>query len=380
METRNLIFVIYDIGAGGAERVLLNLANFLSYSNNVTILTFSNSNDFYKVNKRITRKKLGIHGKSGLFDILEVYKRTMQLRKAILSCNPDLVVSFMTPINNIVLASLIGKRVDVIISERNNPTKSVLGIKDKIFRRLLFRRASQIVVQTEKVKKWYQSNLKISPDKLITIPNPVSENYLHETDFKINNKKKKYSIILIGRLHPQKGYDLLFKAIANSKFCREKCEFNIYGEGMLRASLEEFIRDENLSETVFLKGRTKNVKRKLSESDLFLLPSRYEGFPNVLLEAMAVGVPSISFDANYGPRDIITNYHNGILIQNENGQEMIRKVEEVLCNISLRTKLSENARQSILKNYTPNAIFSRWENVIENTIVMRENKLLNERR
>lgn len=164
----------------------------------------------------------------------------------------------------------------------------------------------------------------------------------------LENKK----VISVGRLTEQKGYIFLIEAWAIIKNKKSDWTLEIYGEGDLYNELFHQIKDSNLENHVFLKGRTNQVQEKILESSIFALSSRYEGFPMVLLESMACGVPVVSFDCETGPAEIIENNDCGILVENRNVLKLAEALLTMMDDNELRKKRGEVAK-------VKSAIFSR---------------------
>ena len=164
----------------------------------------------------------------------------------------------------------------------------------------------------------------------------------------LDNKK----VISVGRLTEQKGYNFLIEAWTIIKNKKPDWTLEIYGEGDLYNELFQQIKDSNLENHVFLKGRTNQVQEKIIESSIFALSSKYEGFPMVLLESMACGVPVVSFDCETGPAEIIENNDCGILVENRNVLKLAEALLTMMDDNELRKKRGEVAK-------VKSAIFSR---------------------
>ena len=204
---------------------------------------------------------------------------------------------------------------------------------------------------TKKDKKKKKKNLPA--DHVYVIPNPVRK--IDSKYAPLVNKK----IISVGRLDYQKGFDNLIQgfAVLHSKY--PDWELNIYGDGSLRENLQKQIDRLELSNTVHLCGRTNNIDSKLDESSLFVLSSRFEGFPMVLVEAMSHGLPCVSYDCPNGPSDIIQNGHNGLLVENQNLSALIHAIETLINDPVERKRLGHNAPESI-SSFSEETIVQKW--------------------
>lgn len=192
-----------------------------------------------------------------------------------------------------------------------------------------------------------------SVKKATVIPNPISI-----TNIQISTCKNK-RVISVGRLSEQKGFNMLIDAWEIVTKKHSDWELNIYGEGELKDSLEKQINDKNLSDSLHLCGPTKNVTEKYAESSIYVMSSRFEGFGLVLIEAMACGVPCISFDCPYGPSDIIHNNEDGLLVENGNVKKLAESIIHLIEDNEERTRMGKNALVSS-QRYTIANIMTKW--------------------
>lgn len=358
IENKQILFVISSLEAGGAERVISILANyFVRNRYTVTIVTYLSKNrDWYRLDSRIVRIEIGhFHNRSKIDfinnNILRMYKLRMIIRK----CNPDVVISFLTEVNVLVLLATINLGIKTIVSERVDPTMhhELLSIF-KWLRRAMYPWASTLVVQTQSIANYYS---KWSGVKIKVIPNPaIVPIVTHGNNVNIH----KPCIVALGRLSEQKGFDLLIKSF--SKIAQKYPEWNviIIGEGEKKKELLDLVHHLKLTNRVSLIGRVKNSYSILQKADIFVLSSRYEGFPNALLEAMASGLPVVSFNCPSGPAEIIIDNYNGMLVPPGDIQKLSRAIETLIHNKSLRQKLGRNARK-ITARFSEEKIVSQWE-------------------
>jgi GalNAc-alpha-(1->4)-GalNAc-alpha-(1->3)-diNAcBac-PP-undecaprenol alpha-1,4-N-acetyl-D-galactosaminyltransferase len=302
-----LTFVISSMEAGGAERVLSILANHWAEEGwDITILTFTDAPSFFDLHPSIKYTPLSIHWRArfAIQRFLNNFKRLWVLRRAIKKSDPQVVISFLVDINIHTLVSTIGLGLPIIVSERSEPNKYLYGsIWDKLGR-WTFPLAAKVVSVTKSADHYFEW---LPKDKRRIIPNPVISQGAHTDGFEVPkgvDPEKKW-LVAMGRLTYVKGYDLLlssFQKIANKY---NDWQLIILGEGSLRPELENLRRTLNLEIQVVMPGRLKNPFPLLSKSQLFVVSSRYEGFVNSLGEAMACGLPVLSFDCPGGPREII---------------------------------------------------------------------------
>jgi glycosyltransferase involved in cell wall biosynthesis len=235
-------------------------------------------------------------------------KRIYTLRRAIGESKPDAVISFWTYVSVLVLLANRGLGVPVIVSEHGDPHTDQLKRLFDWLRRWVYTFADQVIVLTERAKVCYpprvQARIKIIPNPLA----PIGSSGKDATSLHV----PKPSLIAVGRLHPQKGFDLLLKAFSRLKDRYPEWSLTIFGDGPMRSQIEA-LRDElGLRDKVLLPGLVRDPHPLFRQADIFVLSSRWEGMPAALMEAMSCGLPVISTDCRTGPREIIRDGVDGI--------------------------------------------------------------------
>lgn len=359
-----LAFVINSLGPGGAERVLANMANFWAGKGwDITLITFDDGSvrPFYALSPSVTHLPLGISGKStsGLEKIINNFRRVCILKEKLRSCRPDVVVSFLVKTNVITLLSSLGLKVPIIVSERNYPYEEDVGPAWQWLRKKLYKKASRIVFQTQECRSFYPKGLQ---NKSAIIPNPVIVPKMN--DKRKNGKRSDgKTMMAMGRLTPQKGFDLLLKAFASISNKHSEWSLVIWGEGKSRYDLEALRDQLGLEKKVTFPGSTPEAYQRMRLSDLFVLPSRYEGFPNVLVEAMACGLPVVSFDCPSGPRDIIRDGVDGMLVPKENVEALAQALDRMMAEETTRNRMAVNALE-VNQRFSLEHIMEQWETLL----------------
>jgi GalNAc-alpha-(1->4)-GalNAc-alpha-(1->3)-diNAcBac-PP-undecaprenol alpha-1,4-N-acetyl-D-galactosaminyltransferase len=350
-----ILFTIASLQSGGAERVLSTLANYwVNKGWDITILIVSSERNFYSMDEKIKIISLldNYKSKKSKLQILYYIKG---IRQTIKEKKPNIVISFITLMNILVLLATRGLSVPVLISERNyfdQLRKRPL----KILRRFLYPKSSAMVVLSE-----YDYNKYNYVDNKKIIFNPLNtENILD-----VNLDKKEKILIAVGSLSPQKGFSMLIKALSKIEF--KDWKFLIIGEGSLREPLSELIKEYKLEDKIFLIGRKSNIFEYYKKASIFVLSSLYEGFPNVLAEAMAHGCASIAFDCKTGPSEMINDGVNGYLIEANNIELLSQRIESLINNKDIRKKFSEESLK-IKEKLELNKITTIWEAYILETI------------
>jgi GalNAc-alpha-(1->4)-GalNAc-alpha-(1->3)-diNAcBac-PP-undecaprenol alpha-1,4-N-acetyl-D-galactosaminyltransferase len=353
-----ILLVIPSLTSGGAERVISDMANYWAGKGfSVSLITLNPwLIDFYTLDKNVNRIIFDdSKPQNGIINKIHFnVSRIFHLRKVLKIHNPDVVLSFLDVTNITTILASLGLNNKVVVSERINPeTNPVLNSFWFYLRKLLYKRADIVVAQTMSASTWLDKNCSICSH---IIPNPV-------------RKLKKYNvtrinrIISIGRLDKQKGHDVLIKSFSKIEKNYPDWSVDIYGEGPEKNELNILIAELNLQAKIFLKGETHDVENVLSEAGMFVLASRFEGFPNVLLEAMSLGCPVISTNCKSGPSEIITNNENGFLIDVDDELQLADKISFLIENPIQCTEIGNNASK-INHIYSQENIMDQWDSLM----------------
>ena len=361
-----LTLVIHSLSSGGAERVMSIMANYWAVKGwNITLLTLVDSTipPFYALDSRVIHISLGIASNS-LNPIIGVWKNLLRIQilsHAISASKPDAVISFLDTTNILTLLATRTLNIPVVVSERNEPGKYHGKLWEQL-RQWTYPLADLIVVQTERATKHFSSQLKA---RVYVIPNPV----LLPTEINnvLQNILGRPSLIAIGRLEYQKGFDLLLKAFEKLKDSYADWTLTILGEGRFRSELESLRNQLGLSDRVHLPGQVKNPYEFLKQADLFVMSSRFEGFPNALCEAMASGLPVISTDCPCGPREIICDGVDGILVPSEDVSALATAIANLMSDKEKRKRLAERASE-VTERFSLEKVMEIWETVINEVV------------
>ncbi|MDC0509687.1 glycosyltransferase family 4 protein [Gammaproteobacteria bacterium] len=366
---RNIVIVVSALNMGGAQRVVSILANYWSKKGYAVKLICTHTDQiksFYSFNKSIDivfLQDIPYFKKSNFFNLMW---KLFFLRKELVEANPDVIISFLTRVNVATALACIGLKASFYLCERSWPPFRSLSRNLLWLYKILFKNVTQFIVQTETSKLWFNEKFSFSNVKLI--PNPVSYPLTFQDGQSlipgniISDDKK--LIIACGRLHAEKQFDLLIKA-----FSKVQCKFPdwrlvILGEGEEKKNLYNLILAQEANHAIYLPGATGNMSEWYERGDLFVLSSKVEGFPNALLEAMVYGLPCISFDCDTGPRDMIQDGFNGLLVNPQDYEVGLEKaLDKLISDKELRVKLSKN---SVLlgKKYSVDKIMKEWNKVL----------------
>lgn len=355
-----LLYITNGInGAGGLERVLSIKASLLAekYDYEVTILGLNDGNKspFYEFSPKVKFTNVVVKGnpikyflnyKKGLQQIVD------EIQPDIISVCDDGLKGFFIPSLIKTNAKLIYERHVSKLIEANTEDSFLKTIAIKIkwtAMEQLGKKYDKFVVLTESNQKEWPSL-----HNLIVIPNPLS--FMPEQSAELNNKV----VICVGKISFQKGQDLLVKAweIVHQK--HPDWQLHLYGKENL-----DFLDTNNLKNNVHFFPPVKDIENKYLESSIYVMSSRFEGFGMVLTEAMACGVPCISFNCNYGPSDIIEDSVDGLLVENGNIQQLAEKLLILMEDENQRKEMGKKAKENV-KRYSMNEVVREWDTLFKN--------------
>lgn len=355
------------MGGGGAERVTSALANYwVTMGWRVTVLTIASENsDFYMLDSRIQRISLNMDANSSSFvsALQNNIRRLRALRSVLKSVQPNVALGMMSTSNVLLALASRGLPIRSIGSERIHPPTLPLGRVWEILRRWSYRGLYAVVAQTRVSADWVSRHTRAR--HVEAIPNPVIyplEQHEPEVSPEVVRDRMACQRLLlaVGRLEPQKGFDRLLDAFMHAAMTRGEWGLVVLGEGGQRSELEDQVRRLGLENRVSFPGVVGNVAKWYEMADLYVLSSRFEGFPNTLVEAMAHGLPVIAIDCETGPRDIVRDGHDGVLVPGEYPERLREALETLMDSESERENLGRNA-SAIRERFSLASVARRWE-------------------
>jgi GalNAc-alpha-(1->4)-GalNAc-alpha-(1->3)-diNAcBac-PP-undecaprenol alpha-1,4-N-acetyl-D-galactosaminyltransferase len=365
-----LTLIISHLYIGGAQRVLSILANYWAQKGwQITLLTLDKIKEdpFYDVHPAIIYRPLGIAGKSSnvIQRLTNNLKRIRVLRQAIKSSDPHIIISFMEQANVLVLFSVLKLNIPVFVCQHCDPDYLDQTRIWKYLRNLAYRGASRLIVLTQTAQAYFSPTIQ---RHTVVIPNPVlAQNSGNGVFSKKDKSKNEKALMAMGRLSEEKGFDILLRAFAKISQKHPEWSLVIWGEGPQRASLENLSEELGLRCKVRFPGITKQPYEKLKEGDLFILSSRSEAFPMVLLEAMTCGLPVISFDCPSGPREIIRDGFDGILVPPENVEALAAATDHMMGDDEERDRLAKRAPE-VIERFGLEKVMGMWEEVLNSAL------------
>lgn len=355
-----IIFIIGVMGNGGAERVISTLANQFSNQNiEIGIIGIYGSEQDYELNEKINF--IPIQCKSRI-KVVRPFERINILRRIITEMKPDCVVSFLADVNIHTILALRGRKIPIVISERNDPNQDPGKAWVRKLRNLVYRNADGFVFQTPDAEKYFDKI--ISKNQLSTIiANPLPAN-LPVRKYNEENKR----LIAACRLSHQKNLFMMIDSISDVINKGTECTLDIFGAGPLHDNLLQYIKGKHLETYVFLKGFSQNIHVEMANSCAFLISSNYEGISNSMIEAMAIGVPVVATDCPIGgARMFVKDNENGYLVPLGDQKRFSFAVQRLLNYSQENKKMGENAK-IIRDELTAEKISEAWLIFLEKVI------------
>jgi GalNAc-alpha-(1->4)-GalNAc-alpha-(1->3)-diNAcBac-PP-undecaprenol alpha-1,4-N-acetyl-D-galactosaminyltransferase len=368
--------VIGSLGCGGAEHNLLKLSAALAAAGHeITLLTLRHDiEDFFSVPASVSRQRVdpAVAHDCRWFDLKAQLRRWRLLRRALLATRPQVVVSFIDTNNVTVLLSLLGSDVPVVVSERSNIKYHHIGLRWRLLRIITYPFAAAVVVQTRQAMARSSRNhwgWRLKQISNWIEPPEDGMTWLGSLDDCARRQLNAGSkVVAVGRLHKAKGFDLLIRAFEALPARHSNAFLIILGDGPERSNLQRLVADLRLNGRVLLRGMVTDPQAWMVASDLFVLSSRYEGFPTVLAEAMAAGCPVISTACPDGPSEMIRHGLDGLLVPPEDVAALAAAMDQLLGDEVLRSELARSAMQ-ITQRYGAAAVVQQWVHLLEDVVI-----------
>ncbi|SEO64005.1 glycosyltransferase [Paenibacillus sp. OV219] len=353
MAVKKYLFVTNALSFGGAERVVSILASGIAERGyDVHLILYEKVNEEYPISDKVTihlLPRIDVENRIKYFA-----KMLAAMRRKISEVDPDVIIPFLP---NQVIHFFIASRlmnIPFVATVRNNPflypdSKSIRTI-GKIVALL----ASGIFLQTEEQTGFFP---RFAKRKTFVIPNPVSNDLI---DCNYQNRDHIQEIATFGRLSTQKNQHLLIEAFAMVHKTNPSLRLSLYGAGEEEQNLKALVGKLGVKDAVTFRGRVSNVGEALMSTDLFVLSSNYEGMPNALMEAMAVGLPCISTDCPTGPKDLIDHMKDGILVKSNNVSDLVSAIHYCITNPVFCNHAGRAAKKKIKEEYQVDIVIDKF--------------------
>lgn len=355
MKMKKIVFLTLSLTRGGAERVIANLCNdAFSSEYDVTVIMCMKAPMEYSLAESVKTVTLDQSEEEWHQGMTKRFpRRRRALGRILQDIRPDLIISFLPEPNFLALSLRRKLGIPTIISVRNDPVREYAGMVRTLLMKHLYPNADGYVFQTNQAKEYFAFDKHIMENCRV-IMNPLNPIFLEEVPCNRDTKR----IVTVGRLEKQKNQAILINAFIGLSERFPGWTLDLYGEGSLRPELETLIGDH--ADVVRLMGETSDMRGVFSQTALFVLPSLYEGMPNALMEAMAMGIPCIATDCPCGgPAMLIQNGENGLLVPVDDERALADAMEAVMTDGKLGQKLGANAKR-IRESGDPKRVLGEW--------------------
>lgn len=353
------MLVIPSLHGGGAERIAIALAeHWCCQGYDVILLTHTDRNsDVYEVSKHLTRLSTHLFGKTGPFSHLQ---KILAIRKAMRQYRPDVVIGIMMSSSVLSIIAGIGLPTKVIATEHAHPPSQKMSAFWYKLRQWAYPKAAKVLALTEMSADWIRQH--IPGAKVAVIQNAVNWPLRNtEPILPVDKSPQEKRLLAVGRLHQEKGFDILLSAFAKVANKHRDWQLVILGEGAERTSLTQQVKSLSLTGRVSLPGRVGNLKDWYESADMFVLSSHNEGFSNSLQEAMACGICAVSFDCDTGPREIMREGVDGVLVRpTADAEAMASQLDALMGDEALRHQYAQEA-MSVRERFSMQKIGQDWD-------------------
>ncbi len=360
---RKIAFHLNCLEQGGAERVVTNLANqFAAKGYEVIIATEWYGENEFQIDDRVRRVHVGLReGDEKKHRLVQFMLRVRYLKRFLKEERPDILIPFAQRALYRGLMAAYFMKLPVLISIRTDPVGHYDARSDKIQIPILFPRADGCVFQTEGAREFFAPRLQKNSRIIL---NPINPKYIGVPEPERRNK----TVVQSGRLVDFKNQPMLIKAFLEVHKKHPDYDLKIYGGDShdgTKEILEQIIEENGARDYVHLMGASDSLEKELNDAALFAFSSDWEGLPNALMEAMALGLPIVATDCPCGgPRTIMTNEVNGLLVPIKDQKAMEEGINRLIEDRRLAERLGKEARK-IAEIANGEAVFEQWREYIE---------------
>lgn len=359
---KKVLFHITSFEQGGAERVVSNLSNRLSQDGyDVVVTTQWEGKNEFSLDKKVKRIDIGYREAENVNKLIRAFFRVVHMRRAIKAEKPDVVISFLKKNNYRTLLANIGTKIPCIIAVRNDPKSDHVSKADKVLIPLLYPMSDGAVFQTVEQKEFFPESVQRNAEVIL---NPVHNKYIQAEQ----PKEKEKVIVHSGRLVAFKNHEMLIRAFLKVHSRHPEYKLYMYGRDAhdgTKEIIEKMIAENYAADYVKLMGGSDELEKLIPKAEIYVLSSHYEGMPNALIEAMAMGMPVVSTDCPCGgPRTLITHEQDGLLVPVDDEDAMADSICRLIEDADFAKKLGANARK-ISERVNEEAIIAQWKRYID---------------
>ncbi len=344
-----IAFVLPNLSGGGAARVAsVVTAAWAKAGHEVHLVTFEKpgTESVYPLHAQLHRHQIGAERSppNPLGMVTNNLSRVRRLRKVFGKIAPTIIISFLLDANVPTVLAGRGRRVPLLISERNHPAHDAISAIKARIRAHVYPQAGRLCVQTQDIADWYQRTLGLASS---IIPNPAAAQPVKTGVSAVPRTDGMKRVLALGRLEPQKGYDRLIDAFAELGAGADGWEMVIFGEGALRGALEAQVQRRGLVGRVHMPGTTKSPGDEFANADLFVHASRFEGYPNAVIEALAAGLCVVVTDAPGAAGELMQGGRHGVLVADAGPHELAQGMARVMGDEVARRTYAASAPAAI---------------------------------
>lgn len=360
---KKVLFIINDLRMGGAQRVIsIVMRELVSSGYEVALITnHQNSTDFYTIGDKIRRFSTGLTtpSKNIAQAVGNNLKRIRIIRQVITKESPDVIFSFMTETNIVAILATTFTGMPVVVSERSDPAKDRKSPVWEMLRKITYRKAFRVTTNSKAALEYLGKFVK--DDKLVYLPNPIDG---CKGDGRVSKGAEPDDILLVvARLHRAKGIDVLIDAMAILKSRYKDYQVWVAGDGPEKNNLQKQAKELAVDQNIRWLGETNELIPIYQAASLFILPSRREGMPNALLEAMSCGLPVIVSNASPGPLEYVVNGESGLVFDSGSSNGLADAIETLMSDRNKRQSMGNDSFEKVRPFLCPNVI-PQWESVI----------------
>lgn len=342
---KKIAFVSNHLFGGGSERVLTSLANFFyDKGYNTSIIAFD-AQQRYPINEDISISEIG--------DTSSLFKQSNAIRRELKYQVPDIIISFEYFVNLATIIAARGLKAKIIVSERNDPARVGSGFGKDQLRNWLYKHCDTLVCQTPDARDYFP---EIIQQHSVVISNPIKAGLPEPYE-----GQRRHIVVNFCRLNEQKNLNLLIDSF--SDFHKEYPDYSlvIYGDGPEKGKIERYVKERNLQQSILLLPNASDVHSQILDSMMFVSSSDYEGLSNSMLEAMAIGLPTVCTDCPCGgARMIIKDGVNGLLVPVKDRAAMANAMKRIADNESFASSLSQQGAR-LRNDLSLSKIAEQWE-------------------
>ena len=354
---RKLVFLINSLhNTGGTERMTTLLANYWANKGGVSVCIVSihkGEKPFFELSNEVKIYYIKKSRKSNIY--IGYLPNLFKVRKIARNIQPDYWIDVCSAMSLISIPALIGMNIRILSWEHFNANVEWNPITSNLARRLAARYAEKIVVLTQDDKSIFK--MRYHADNVVCIPNPITIRVDKPSPLDVR------CVLAIGRFTYQKGFDMLIDAWALTKCRKEGWQLRILGGGELESSLRKQALCLNLDSIVF-EPFCQDVISLYRNASMYVMSSRFEGLPLVLIEALAMGLPIVSFDCETGPKDIVDNGVNGVLVPTGDVEMLAKEIDELAGNVARQHLYAKHALTKS-EEFKVEKIIHLWEKLIK---------------